>query len=108
MFIGREESLILQKYKHQQLLKMFRHVLTKISNLKLNKLHVNVTAMFQGAEFNFDITVFELDGSNTACTIYDFWEVKECQKIVDAFISAIKTEDFEKVKAVKCTAYRRY
>lgn len=102
MFIGREEALILQKHKHQQLLKMFRYVLTKISNLKLNKLHVNVTAMFDGAGFNFDITVFELDGTNTSCMIYDFWDVKKCQKIVDAFISAIKAEDFEKVKAVKC------
>jgi len=104
VFRSREEELVLIKHKHQQLLKMFRDTLTRVSNLKQSKLHVTVAAMFQGADFNFDITVFTTNGTNTSCTIYDFWEVKKSQKIVDVFVSAIKTGDFEKVKAVNCRA----
>ena len=103
MFKTREEELILRKHKHQQLLKMFRDVLTRISKLKQSKLHVTAAAMFQGAELNFDITVFNgASGTNTSCTIYDFWEVGKNKKLVDTFMSAIKTGDFEKVKAVNC------
>jgi len=104
MFRNREEELILKKYKHQQLLKMFREVLTKVANLKPNKLQVSTSAHFQGAEFNFDITVFQLNGTNTSLTVYDFWEIKKCQKLVDTFISAIRSDDFEKVKAVQTRA----
>lgn len=103
MFKTREEELILRKHRYQQLLKMFRDVLTRISKLKQSKLHVTASAMFQGDEFNFDIIVFNgARGTNTSCTIYDFWEVKKSQKLVDTFMAAIKTGNFEKVKAVKC------
>lgn len=101
MFRSREEELILKKHKHQQLLKMFREVLSKVANLKLKSLHVSPSANFQGDEFNFDITVFQVNGTNCSLSVYDFWEVKQCQKLVDAFISAIKSDDFEKVAAVK-------
>ena len=104
MFRSREEELILKKHKHQQLLKMFRDTLTKVSNLKTKKLQVSTSANFQGDEFNFDVTVFQLNGSNCTLTLYDFWEVKQCQKLVDAFISAIRTDDFEKVRTVKTRA----
>lgn len=100
MFKTREEDLILRKHKRQQLLKMFRDTLTRVSNLKQSKLHVTVSAMFQGEEFNFYITVFTSNGTNTSLMIYDFWEVKRSQKLVDVFMTAIKTGDFEKVKAV--------
>lgn len=101
MFKTREEELVLMKHRHQQLLKMFRDTLTKVSNLKQTKLYVNVSAMFQGEEFNFDITVFTKDGTNTSLMVYDFWEVKKSQKLVDTFLAAIKTGDFEKVKSVE-------
>ena len=99
MFRSREEESILKKHKHQQLLKMFRESLNKIAGLKLNTLHVSPAANFQGGEFSFEITVFQINGTNTSLTIYDFWEVDQCKKLVDAFISAIKTDDFKKVKA---------
>ena len=104
MFRSREEELILKKHKHQQLLKLFREVLTKVAALKTNTLQVSTSAHFQGDEFNFDITVFQLNGTNCSLSLYDFWEVKQCQKLVDAFISAIKSGDFEKVKAAKTRA----
>ena len=104
MFKTREEELILIKHRHQQLLKMFRDTLTRVSNLKQSKLHVTVAAMFQGEQFNFDITVFTSNGTNTSLMIYDFWEVKRSQKLVDVFMTAIKTGDFAKVKAVDCRA----
>lgn len=101
MFKSREEELILKKHKHQQLLKMFREVLTKISKLKVKNLHVSPSANFNGDEFNFEITVFQVHGTNCALRIYDFWEVERCQELVDAFISAIRTDDFERVKLAK-------
>ena len=104
MFKTREEELVLKKHRHHQMLKMFRDTLTKVSNLKQTKLHVNASAMFQGEQFSFDITVFTKDGTNTSLMIYDFWEVKRSQKLVDVFMTAIKTGDFAKVKAVDCTA----
>lgn len=104
MFRNKEEELILKKHKHQQLLKMFREVLNKVANLKLKTLHVSPTANFQGDEFNFYITVFQVNGTNCSLTIYDFWEVKQCQKLVDAFISAIRSDNFEKVQAVNTKA----
>jgi len=101
MFRTREEELVLIKHKQQQLLKMFRDTLTKVSNLKQSKLSVDVTAKFQVDRFNFDITVFTTNGTNVSLAVYDFWEVKRSQKFVDAFLAAIKTGDFEKVKAVR-------
>lgn len=101
MFRSAEEELILRKHKHRQLLKMFRDVLTRVSTLKQVKMHVDVSAHFQGDQFSFDITVFNLKGDNTSLSIYDFWEEKQSQKLIDSFISAIKTEDFRNVKEAK-------
>jgi len=101
MIKTQEEELMLKKYKHKQLLSMFRNVLTRVSNLKQRALHVDTSARFQCAEFCFEITVFTLSGNNTTLTIYDFQEVKKSQKLVDSFLSAIETGDFEKVKAEK-------
>ncbi|MBT0664748.1 hypothetical protein KI809_10595 [Geobacter pelophilus] len=100
MFISREEKLVLKKHKHKQLLNMFRGVLTRVSGLKQGTLNVDVSAHFQDTGFSFDITVFTLRGDNTSLTIYDFWEVKQSQNLVDAYILAIKTGNFEKVKTV--------
>lgn len=101
MFRTRKEELILKKHTNKQLLNMFRTVLTKIANIKLRSLQVQATADFGDVEFNFSITVFELNITNTTLTIYNFWEVKQSQKLVDDFIKAIKSDDFNKVKAAK-------
>lgn len=101
MFINKEEALILRQHKHREMLNMFRNALTKISALKQTTLHVSAAAHFLGADFSFDITVFVIDGTNTTLTIYDFWEVKESQKVIDAYILAIKTGDFEKVTSAR-------
>lgn len=98
--ITREEQLILKNHKRSQLLNMFRNVLTKISNLKLDTLQVVVSADFTADKFHFDITVFG-EETNIALTIYDFWEVKQSQKLVDGFITAIKSGDFKKVQAAR-------
>lgn len=103
MFRSREEELVLKKHIHSQLLEMFRNTLTKVSNLKQSKLHVTVSAMFQGTEFQFEITVFTKAGDNKTLAVYDFWEVKKSQKLVNAFLAAIKTGDFEKVTAASLT-----
>lgn len=95
-----EDELVLKRHKQQQLLQMFHEILTELSILKQKKIHVHTTARFEGDEFHFDITVFELDGTNVTCTIYDFWEVKKSKKIVNAFMSAIKTDDFARVQSV--------
>lgn len=102
MFKTREDELVLIKHKHQQMLKMFRDTLTRVSNLKQSKLDVQVSANFMIDEFRFDITVFERNGTNTTLAIYDFWELKKSQKLVDTFLTAIRTGDFGKVKAVEC------
>ncbi|CAB4211685.1 hypothetical protein UFOVP1419_4 [uncultured Caudovirales phage] len=104
MFKTREEESILRKHRRQLLLKMFKETLMKVLNLKQNELSVNVTAMFQPDCFQFDITVFTEGGLNTSLMVYDFWEIQKCQSLVDAFMSAAKTGDFEKVKAVNCRA----
>lgn len=99
----REEELILKKHRRSQLLNMYRNVLTKASNLKLDTLQVATSADFTADGFHFSITVFLADGTNTWLTIYDFWEVKQSQKLVDGFVTAIKSGDFKKVQAASRT-----
>lgn len=101
-FKTREEALILKEYKRSQLLNMYRKALTKVSNLKLGTLQVTASAGFAAEEFYFDITVFG-EETNISLTIYDFWEVKQSQKLVDGFITAIKSGDFKKVQVAKRT-----
>jgi len=103
MFKTREEELLLRELRRQQLLKMFRATLTEVSNLKQRTLQVNVSALFQVGQFSFDITVFSSVGDNKSLTIYDFWEVKESQKLIYTFLTAVKSGVFEKVKEVKCS-----
>ncbi len=103
MLNTRYEELV-KKDKHKQLLNMYRNILTKVSNLKQNTLHVAVTANFMSEEFNFEITVFKTNGTYTTLFIYEFWNLKTSQELVDIFILAIKTGDFEKVKAARRTA----
>ncbi|QOX79815.1 hypothetical protein FY034_13030 [Trichlorobacter lovleyi] len=99
----REEALILKEYKRSQLLNMYRKALTKVSNLKLGTLQVTASAGFTADGFHFEINVFELNGTNTSLTIYDFWELKQSQKLVDGFITAIKSGNFDKVQAARRT-----
>jgi hypothetical protein len=99
MFRIREDELILKKHIHKQMLGMFRNTLTKVATIKQDQLHIETTARFQGDEFGFAITVFALTGGNTTLDIYSFWEIEQSQQLVDSFISAIKTGDFEKVQA---------
>jgi hypothetical protein len=103
VFKTREEETFLIKHKHQQLLKMFRDTLTKVSNLKQKNLDIQGCSRFMAREgsYEFDITVFGPGNINTSLTIYDFWEIKASQKLVDTFLSAIKTGDYEKVKTVR-------
>ena len=99
MFRSNEEELILKKHRHTQLLNMFRKTLTSIAALKQLQLHAAATAHFYGDKFNFEITVFDGRNDNTSLTLYDFWEIERSQKLVDTFMKAIKTGDFEKVKS---------
>lgn len=101
MFRTREEEQILMKHKHKELLDIFRTVLTKVASLKLSKLHVTCSADFHPDIFQFGITVFDQQATNVTLTIYDFWEVKASQKLINGFLAAIKTGDFTKVQAAK-------
>jgi len=99
MFMSKDEESVLRKYRHQELLNMFRKVLTRISNLKQSNFQIQTSANFYGDEFRFEITVFTYGGTNTSLTIYDFWDVKKSAKLIDGFIQAIKKGDFNAVEA---------
>lgn len=103
MFKTREEELIIRKYLHKEMMGLFRDTLAKVSNLKQNTLDIQVTSRFMNREktYEFDITVFGPGNINTCLHIYDFWEIGESKKLVAGYLTAIKTGDFEKVKAAK-------
>ena len=104
MFKTREEELIIRKHLHKEMMALFRDTLTKVSNLKQNTLDIQVTSRFLNREktYEFEITVFGPGNINTSLSIYDFWEIDKSKKLVAGYLAAIKTGDFEKVKAADC------
>ena len=85
----------LNKTTEKELLRLNRKSLTAISKLNLKNITVSVDGRF-GADFSFDITVFDKDHENVTFWFYPFHG--ELSKKLDLVIKALKLDCFDAIK----------
>lgn len=89
----------IKKAKRKEMTSLFRKAFTSLQRLRLTNIRLTLECGLGEGEFNFDITVFEENGSNCTLSFYNFQDLNKIEVNLDGLLKVIKCDDFEKVKS---------
>jgi len=94
-----ERINILEKHENEkskkEMMKLIRRAVTKINNIKLNKLRVELEIHFEILHTYFSLTIYKHNHTNKTFSFYNFRKPKRNNEDFDKVIELIKKDNFK-------------